>query len=101
MFLGAIADDVTGGTDLASVLRRGGLRVVQTLDTLEIPPRADAVVMSMKTRTIRPRDISQSTSSYPIGGSVDASNSPSFPFILGASFALDQKKMSCAQPIRY
>ena len=52
MFLGAIADDVTGGTDLASVLRRGGLRVVQTLDTLEIPPRADAVVMSMKTRTV-------------------------------------------------
>src|SRR6188768_3752864 len=52
MFLGAIADDVTGGTDLASVLRRGGLRVVQTLDTLEIPPRTDAVVMSMKTRTV-------------------------------------------------
>ena len=50
MFLGAIADDVTGGTDLASVLRRGGLTVVQTLDTLEIPSSADAVVMSMKTR---------------------------------------------------
>lgn len=51
MFLGAIADDVTGGTDLASVLRRAGLTVVQTLDTLEIPRGADAVVMSMKTRT--------------------------------------------------
>ncbi len=38
----------------------------------------------MKTRTIRPRDISQSTSSYPIGGSVLASNSPSFPFIVCA-----------------
>ena len=52
MFLGAIADDVTGGTDLASVLRRGGLRVVQTLDTLAIPSGADAVVVSMKTRTV-------------------------------------------------
>ena len=38
MFLGAIADDVTGGTDLASVLRRGGLTVVQTLGTPPIPP---------------------------------------------------------------
>ena len=51
MFLGAIADDVTGGTDLASVLRRGGLTVVQTLDTLAIPPGADAVVVSLKIRT--------------------------------------------------
>jgi uncharacterized protein YgbK (DUF1537 family) len=51
MFLGAIADDVTGGTDLASVLRRGGLAVVQTLDTLAIPGGADAVVVSQKIRT--------------------------------------------------
>lgn len=51
MFLGAIADDVTGGTDLASVLRRGGLTVVQTLDTLAIPAGADAVVVSQKIRT--------------------------------------------------
>jgi uncharacterized protein YgbK (DUF1537 family) len=52
MFLGAIADDVTGGTDLASVLRRAGLTVVQTLDTLAVPPGTDAVVVSMKTRTV-------------------------------------------------
>ena len=51
MFLGAIADDVTGGTDLASVLRRGGLTVVQTLDSLAIPVDADAVVVSQKIRT--------------------------------------------------
>jgi 3-dehydrotetronate 4-kinase len=51
MFLGAIADDVTGGTDLASVLRRGGLTVVQTLDSLAIPGDADAVVVSQKIRT--------------------------------------------------
>jgi 3-dehydrotetronate 4-kinase len=54
MFLGAIADDVTGGTDLASVLRRHGLTVVQTLDTLALPAGADAVVVSMKTRTEPP-----------------------------------------------
>jgi uncharacterized protein YgbK (DUF1537 family) len=51
MFLGAIADDVTGGTDLASVLRRNGLTVVQTFDTLAIPADADAVVVSLKIRT--------------------------------------------------
>jgi uncharacterized protein YgbK (DUF1537 family) len=52
MFLGAIADDVTGGTDLASVLRRAGLRVVQTLGLPPaILPPADAVVVSLKTRT--------------------------------------------------
>lgn len=50
--LGAIADDVTGGTDLGSVLCRAGLSVVQTLG---IPrnaiPQVDAVVVSLKTRT--------------------------------------------------
>jgi uncharacterized protein YgbK (DUF1537 family) len=51
MHLGAIADDVTGGTDLASVLRRGGLTVVQTLGLPRAPlPPADAVVISLKTR---------------------------------------------------
>ena len=54
MLLGAIADDVTGGTDLASVLRRAGLTVVQTLDTLTIPGGADAVVVSQKIRTAPP-----------------------------------------------
>ena len=54
MFLGAIADDVTGGTDLASVLRRAGLTVVQTLGTFAIPAGADAVVVSQKIRTAPP-----------------------------------------------
>ena len=54
MFLGAIADDVTGATDLASVLRRAGLTVVQTLDTFAIPAGADAVVVSLKIRTTDP-----------------------------------------------
>jgi 3-dehydrotetronate 4-kinase len=53
MRLGAIADDVTGGTDLASVLRRSGARVVQTLGLPRLaPPPADAVVVSLKTRTV-------------------------------------------------
>ena len=38
MYLGAVADDVTGGTDLASVLRRARLQVIQTLDIPEVPP---------------------------------------------------------------
>lgn len=51
MHLGAIADDVSGGTDLASVLRRAGLTVVQTLGLPRAPlPPADAVVISLKTR---------------------------------------------------
>src|SRR5262245_12976392 len=52
LMLGAIADDITGGTDLASVLRRRGMNVIQTIG---IPaPRAwqaDAIVVSLKTRT--------------------------------------------------
>src|SRR3954449_4508276 len=51
--LGAIADDVTGATDLCSTLRREGMRVVQTfgvvrdLDLGEV----DAVVVALKSRT--------------------------------------------------
>ena len=52
MQLGVIADDVTGATDLASVLRRDGFSVVQTLGVPDsAPPPADVVVVSLKTRT--------------------------------------------------
>lgn len=52
MRFGVIADDVTGGTDLASALRRAGCSVVQTLDVPVAPlPPADAVVVSLKIRT--------------------------------------------------
>ena len=52
MQLGVIADDVTGATDLASVLRRDGFSVVQTLGVPgSVPPPADVVVVSLKTRT--------------------------------------------------
>src|SRR4051812_23969509 len=51
--LGAIADDVTGATDLCSTLRREGMRAVQTFGVvreLELDG-ADAVVVSLKSRT--------------------------------------------------
>jgi uncharacterized protein YgbK (DUF1537 family) len=55
MFIGAIADDLTGGTDLALTLSREGLRVLQVVGV----PRpgtdfgdAEAVVVSLKSRTI-------------------------------------------------
>lgn len=52
MQLGVIADDVTGATDLASVLRRDGFSVVQTLGVPHsVTPPADVVVVSLKTRT--------------------------------------------------
>ena len=52
MQLGVIADDVTGATDLASVLHRDGFSVVQTLGVPQsTPPPADVVVVSLKTRT--------------------------------------------------
>ena len=52
MVLGAVADDVTGGTDLASLLRREGLAVIQTFGVPAAPlPPADAIVVSCKART--------------------------------------------------
>ncbi|MGR3910549.1 four-carbon acid sugar kinase family protein [Burkholderia sp. SR8] len=56
--LGCIADDFTGGTDLASTLVRGGMRTVQTIGVPshgEVPD-ADAIVIALKTRTAEPRD---------------------------------------------
>lgn len=57
LVLGCIADDLTGATDLALVLSRNGMRVVLVLD---IPaddvavPEAEAVVVALKTRTVKP-----------------------------------------------
>ena len=55
MLLGCIADDLTGATDLALMLSRGGLRTVQTVGVPEPGkplPDADAVVVALKSRTI-------------------------------------------------
>ena len=50
--LGCIADDITGGTDLALALTKNGLKVVQILGDDEAPiPDTDAVVISLKIRT--------------------------------------------------
>jgi len=53
IFLGAVADDFTGATDLCSVLAHGGMRVVQAIGVqrdLELPA-VDAVVVALKSRT--------------------------------------------------
>jgi 3-dehydrotetronate 4-kinase len=58
MKLGCIADDFTGGTDLANNLARAGMRVVQAIGTPSTPaPRdVDAVVVGLKSRTAPPQD---------------------------------------------
>lgn len=55
MLLGCIADDFTGGTDLASMLATGGMRAVQTIGVPEGKiDSADAVVVALKSRTAPP-----------------------------------------------
>jgi len=63
--LGIIADDFTGGTDIASMLRHGGMQVVQTIGPPQpwFPVDADALVIALKTRSVLVDDaISQSLS---------------------------------------
>lgn len=52
--LGCIADDFTGGTDLASMLVRGGMRTLQVIGVPSAPLEADvdAVVIALKSRTL-------------------------------------------------
>ncbi len=55
MLIGAIADDITGATDLCLMLSREGLRTIQVMG---VPPKgttfpdADAVVIALKSRSI-------------------------------------------------
>jgi uncharacterized protein YgbK (DUF1537 family) len=53
--LGCIADDYTGGTDVAAALRRAGLRTVllfgEPVESQPLP-ECDAVVVALKSRTI-------------------------------------------------
>ena len=54
VLLGAVADDFTGATDLASMLTRGGMRTVLRLGVPapdETAPEAEAVVVALKSRT--------------------------------------------------
>lgn len=53
--LGCIADDFTGGTDIANTLVHQGMRVIQTIGAPAGKlPEADAVVVSLKSRSIEP-----------------------------------------------
>ncbi|GAA2212237.1 four-carbon acid sugar kinase family protein [Nonomuraea monospora] len=57
--LGCVADDYTGGTDVAAAYRRSGLRTVLFFGTppaeTTLPP-CDAVVIALKTRSIPPAE---------------------------------------------
>jgi uncharacterized protein YgbK (DUF1537 family) len=57
--LGCLADDYTGGTDVAVALRRAGLRTVLLFgepSAVQPLPECDAVVVALKTRTIPAAD---------------------------------------------
>ena len=59
LLLGAVADDFTGATDLANTLVRQGMRTVQLfgVPAAGLPaPDVDAVVVALKSRTIRAAD---------------------------------------------
>ncbi|MDY7577179.1 four-carbon acid sugar kinase family protein [Herbaspirillum sp. RTI4] len=53
VLLGCIADDFTGGTDLAGMLVKAGMRTVQLIGvpTEPLPDDIDAVVIALKSRT--------------------------------------------------
>ncbi len=55
-YLGCIADDFTGGTDLANMLTRHGMRTLQLIGvpTSPSPTEVDALVIALKSRTIDP-----------------------------------------------
>lgn len=54
MLIGAVADDITGATDLCLMLAREGLRTVQVIGLPERHdlPEADAIVIALKSRSI-------------------------------------------------
>ena len=57
LLLGAIADDLTGATDLCNTLVAGGMRTVQVIGVPRAQiavPDADAVVVALKSRTVPP-----------------------------------------------
>ena len=63
LLIGAIADDLTGATDLANTLVRQGMRTVQLIGVpaRALPDDVDAIVVALKTRTIpAPEAVAQS-----------------------------------------
>jgi uncharacterized protein YgbK (DUF1537 family) len=67
MLIGVVADDLTGATDVALMLQRAGMSVVQAIGvppSAEALPEADAVVVSLKSRTCPPAEaVAQSVAS--------------------------------------
>ena len=53
VLLGCIADDFTGGTDLAGMLVKSGMRTIQLIGipTGPVPTDVDAIVIALKSRT--------------------------------------------------
>ena len=56
MILGAIADDFTGGTDLAGMLHEAGARTVLVFGDGEVPGNCDATVVCLKSRAVTAAD---------------------------------------------
>ncbi|MGY0390699.1 3-oxo-tetronate kinase [Nocardioides sp. WG-D5] len=57
--IGCIADDFTGGSDVAAALRRSGLSVALLFDVPDgntVIPEVDAIVIALKTRTVPVED---------------------------------------------
>ena len=56
--LGCIADDFTGGTDLAGMLVKSGMRTIQTVGVPKgpAPTDVDAIVVALKSRTVPAED---------------------------------------------
>jgi uncharacterized protein YgbK (DUF1537 family) len=54
ILLGAIADDLTGATDVALMLQNAGMRTIQTIGVPAgiVPEDAEALVVALKSRTI-------------------------------------------------
>ncbi|TBY26100.1 3-oxo-tetronate kinase [Rhizobium leguminosarum] len=66
ILLGSIADDYTGASDLANTLTKNGLRTVQTVgipDPSLALPDVDAVVVSLKIRSVPASDAVAATAS--------------------------------------
>lgn len=67
-WLGCVADDYTGATDVAAALRRAGMRTALVLGRPERgsrPPPCDAVVVALKSRTASPEAaVAASTGAY-------------------------------------
>ncbi|MBB3458278.1 uncharacterized protein YgbK (DUF1537 family) [Rhizobium sp. BK313] len=62
LLIGAVADDITGATDLCLMLSREGMRTVQLIGVPEAGqelPEADAIVVALKSRTIPAEDAVQ------------------------------------------